>query len=316
MRMKVFFCLMFVLALAAPAIAAAPHGETQPLRQMKYDGKHPVTVKVGELAVTVDNKQIPGTQDRLPVARITYQGKAVLELAMSAAAENGQEEPAAEVRLMKLAPAGAAPEVVFTYFWGGAHCCTVTEFGTMDAEGNWHAVDGGALDGDVGYEFRDLDGDGGSELVSVDNSFLYAFACYACSYAPTRIKKLAGAELQDVTMQPRYRSFLRQRLKAMETSARADRSVLRTNGYLAGWVAAKALVGELPEAWRRMLADYERNSDWPLEECTTDPTTDQCPEGEKRQLTFPEALAKHLLAHDYITADQAHQLDLGSGRRL
>jgi len=37
-----------------------------------------------------------------------------------------------------------------------AHCCTVTKIATLNNEGDWHVIDGGALDGD-GYDFEDLD---------------------------------------------------------------------------------------------------------------------------------------------------------------
>jgi hypothetical protein len=94
----------------------------------------------------------------------------------------------------------------------------VTKIVTVDSAGTWHVVDGGALDGG-GYVFSDLDEDDGAELLSKDNSFLYAFGPYPDSYAPTRITKLVGSELRDVTHDTRYQDFLRQQLHEMDRAA-------------------------------------------------------------------------------------------------
>ena len=182
----------------------------------------------------------------------------------------GVEKPAADVRVMRLDPTTTAPQIVFTYFWDEfpGHCCTVTKIATVDSAGAWHVVDGGALDGG-GYVFSDLDEDDGAELVSKDNSFLYAYASYPESYAPTRISKLVGSELRDVTHDTRYQPVLRQELHEMEMMAQGDSAtpgsdMTRSNGYLAAWVAQKSLIGELEGAWKTMLASYDRNSDWCL----------------------------------------------------
>jgi serine protease Do len=176
-----------------------------------------------------------------------------------------------------------------------------------EGTGAWHAVDGGALDGDYGYVFSDLDGDDGAELISADNSFLYAFEGYA-SHAPTRISKLIGSELRDVTHETSYQTFLRHWLQEMETG-----SDVHSNGYLAAWVAQKSLVGEIESAWKTMLASYDRNSDWPLEECLIDVPIDQCPDEKRRKLNFPEALAKHLIKGGYATHQELEQPGIPSG---
>jgi hypothetical protein len=72
--------------------------------------------------------------------------------------------------------------------------------------------------------------------------------------------------------------------------------------------ANQSLVGEFAEAWRTMLASYDQNSDWPLEECLVDATLDKCPGDKKHTMEFPEALAKHLVKTGYITAEQMRGL--------
>jgi len=218
----------------------------------------------------------------------------------------------AELRVMKLDPSSSAPQVLFTRFTGGAHCCIETKIGSMDQAGTWHLVDAGLLDGD-GYEFQDLDGNGGLDLISIDNSFLYAFAPYAGSNAPTRIKKLNVTALDDVTAQPQYRGFLKARLREMEASARTlGSTAFHSNGFLGGWVAQKVLVGELADAWKIMLASYDRNSDWTTEVCTRPVPVKQCQDAERKQVAFPEALAAHLFTHKYITLEEEHGLALAA----
>ena len=188
-----------------------------------------------------------------------------------------------------------------TSFTGGAHCCTETQIATSDSDGRWSVLKADTLDAD-GYQFEDLSGDGVSEVVSIDNSFLYAFDCYACSYAPVRIQKLQGTRLRDVHRD--YPMFLRQDLYRMEYSAERTRELWHSNGFLGGWVAAKALVGQFEDAWARMLVSYDRNSDWLLEECTTGASLDKCPVGLKKRISFPEALRKHLITHGYIEGQE------------
>jgi hypothetical protein len=279
------------------------------LAKIEYDGKKPSTLGYGDFTITVNSEPAAGGTDRVPYASGLYKGKAI-SIHFSGK-DGGRAEPPAELWLMKIDPSTTAPQVIFTYFSGGAHCCTVTKIATIGSDGNWRVVDAGELDMD-GYDFKDLDGDGGRELVSIDNSFLYAFCAYACSNAPTRIKKLVGGDLRDVTTDSRYQSFLRQRLQEMEANARSDgEERLRSNGYLGGWVAAKALVGEFWGAWQKMLSVYDRKPDWTMKECNKPIPLNECPESEKRQVDFPEALAAHLVANGYITPQEKRKLNMG-----
>jgi hypothetical protein len=279
------------------------------LAKIEYDGKNQSTLRYGDFVIAVDSEAATGGTGRVPFATGRYKGKTPISIHFDGK-DGGQEEPRAELWLMKIDASTTAPQVVFTYFTGGAHCCTATKIATNGADGNWRVVDAGVLDMD-GYAFNDLDGDGGRELVSIDNSFLYAFCAYACSNAPTRIKKLVGNDLRDVTSDSRYQNFLRRQLQHMEANARANgEEVLRSNGYLAGWVAAKALVGEFPDAWQKMLTAYDPKSDWTMEECLRPIPLNQCPKAETRQVDFPEALAAHLVTYGYITSKEKGKLVL------
>jgi S1-C subfamily serine protease len=91
----------------------------------------------------------------------------------------------------------------------------------------------------------------------------------------------------------------------MEYSAERKQELWHSNGFLGGWVAAKALVGQFDDAWARMLVSYDHSSDWLLDECTTGAPLDKCPVGFKKHVSFLEALRKHLITHGYIEGQVA-----------
>ena len=188
------------------------------LAMLKYDGTKVATLQYGELVIAIDSEASKSDPtNRIPfVNGHSNDGAVKFAIYLEGDEDVGQEQPNAQVRLIKLDTSSRQPQLIFTYNWGGAHCCTITKIATVDGSGNWHIVDGGILDGD-GYEFLDLDRNGGGELVGIDNS---AFCSYACSYAPTRVKELTGSELKDVTTDGEYQEFLRYQLRRLETNAR------------------------------------------------------------------------------------------------
>ncbi len=294
-------CTMSGAALADEDLASPSRrpGPVAPLGEAHFDGTEPVTLRFGDLVVSVtrapDETDQSGT-DHLPQAAISWGGKAVLAMRLE---EVVSEEPGATVSIIQLDRSSPAPQVMFSGFSGGAHCCTMTEFATL-VGGAWHVVDGEALDGDEGYGIQDIDGDGSPELTSLDQSFLAAFSSYAESWAPVKISKLEGTSLVDVTRLPRYQSLPRQDLQRMQQAAQSDPALWRSNGFLAGWVAAKALVGEFDDAWGRMLKLYDRSADPVASECTVEKRNGKCPKGKTRQVTFPQALRQLLTSNGYL----------------
>jgi serine protease Do len=188
------------------------------LDTMQYDGEHDAILRKGDLEIKL-SKRLIGDDQSAPVADALYKGKPAFRIELT---DNPAEKPESQAVLARLDPESSMPQVVFTYFWQGAHCCTVTKIATLNNEGNWHVIDGGALDGD-GYDFEDLDNAGFGYLVSVDQNFLYAFDAYAGSLAPTRIHQLVGDKLIDVTSDPKFQHRLLQRLYSEEDMARARR---------------------------------------------------------------------------------------------
>ena len=117
-----------------------------------------------------------------------------------------------------------------------------------------------------------------------------------------RIERLVGDRIIDVTRDPRFQAYLRQDLFQQEHSAALQPELWRQNGFLGGWVAAKALVEQFDEAWSRMTSLYDRNSDWTMTICSVSEQDGKCPKGLERNVDFPTALRHHLEATGYTPA--------------
>ena len=102
-------------------------------------------------------------------------------------ASAGFGRPPVSVQIAELDPGNSQPEVVVSFYTGGAHCCSDTSVITSNKDGTaWQTVDVGEFDGGP-LLATDLNGDGRYEFRTRDNAFLYAFACYACSEAPLEL---------------------------------------------------------------------------------------------------------------------------------
>ncbi|MFT3986474.1 hypothetical protein [Aestuariivirga sp.] len=197
----------------------------------------------------------------------------------------------------RLDPTVSLPQAILSRFTGGAHCCVDTTFFTETAAG-WQMVNGLTLDGG-GYGLEDFDGDGADELTSVDNAFLYAFDSYAASFAPMQIWQLRGGKIANVTKDEKFRAALRRDLAGMEFQVKLNPELLHARGYLAAWVATKIELGEGDAAWKVMLANYEKTSDFETQVCTTGGDVNDCPQDKLKTVPFPEALAAFLKQNGY-----------------
>ena len=181
------------------------------------------------------------------------------------------------------------PQIVITTFTGGAHCCAKTVLIGKTPANIWQSVKAEDLDGG-GYGLEDVDGDGNAELINSDNHFLYAFSSYAESFAPIRISKFVSGGLSDVTDRPAVQHRLNQHADELEYSARRQPDLWHSNGFLAGWVASKILVGQGDQAWSRMTTSYTANSEFGPEACANGGALEGCPPDLVRKLPFPTAL--------------------------
>jgi hypothetical protein len=233
----------------------------------------------------------------VPVLKVTVDGEEVLE---TPGVASGLDYPAAEASIAEIDPDNKHQEVYFTSFSGGAHCCTAVTVaeelgrkwvavpvGYTDTGGNFRDFDG---DGNF---LEDLDGDGVAEIVTVDNRFLYTFDCYACSAAPLTIFTVRGGKQVDISGETRFQAAHRDWLKQIEDSQEPAQR-WTSPGFLAGWVAAKARVGEGAAAYAALLAHWDAKGDQGEEVCLTGADIDACPKKQRVVMKFPERLKRFL----------------------
>ena len=267
-------------------------GEEGPL--VEYAVGKPARLSTGPLSIEVS---LSGDEDNPGPTTIT--GRETGNQAFTFSTSNEFVLFGSSAGLLRLDPSTEHPQLVVTRFTGGAHCCTMTWIVTKPkGAASWTMIDGLMLDGE-GYGFKDVDGDGSTELINVDNNFLYGFASYAESFSVTRYSQIRGGKLVDVTATSAFRPFVKQHVAWMDFSAKINPDLWKSNGFLAAWVAAKNLIGEGDEAWAKMEKTYERTSDFGPQECTTGQKIEDCPAENLKPIPFPKALAEFLRDRDY-----------------
>jgi hypothetical protein len=138
--------------------------------------------------------------------------------------------------------ADGEPEVVVDAYTGGAHCCALTEILRFNGatyapfEASW---------GNIGYELKDLNGDGHPEFVTADDAFSYAFASFAGSFHPPLVldyDATAKGSFRDATRQ--FPALARKNMKdALHALKRARRGHYETLGAVSAYVADLYLLG-------------------------------------------------------------------------
>jgi len=241
------------------------------------------------------------------MATVTVSGKQVARAPATVLdADADLERLRITAEIIRLSPGTDQPQIFITGYTGGLHCCTAGAVATDDG-GKWRFSFLDAREGEM-WPLLNLTQGGPPVFFGAAPGFDYTWASFAGSYAPTLLQILRGDKLVDVTRQPAYRWFLLDQLHDMEESG-ANAS--ERNGYLAGWVAQKALLGQFDGAWKKMHATYDKRvttwrcaidkDAWPK----TPGTTPACPETQQIKVSFPEALALALFKLGYITKQQA-----------
>jgi hypothetical protein len=239
-----------------------------------------------------EEKSEEGEVSRTPSVTIFVDGQEVAKLD----GENtGLADPPVSVQIAEIDPSNAQPEVVVSFYTGGAHCCSDTSVVTSNKDGSaWQTVAVGEFDGGP-LLATDVNGDGRYEFKTRDNAFLYAFACYACSQAPLQLISVENGEVKNITADALFKPAHAAYLKTMIAEV-PDEEV---NGFLAGYVGEKILLGEGKQVWDLMLGHYDKASDWGLETCSEALNQDgECP-GQEIKLTFPDALERMLKENGY-----------------
>jgi hypothetical protein len=248
---------------------------------------------------------------RAVVVRLQIDGKEVYAAPETTLSENdtvGRLD--IEVALRNLDGVTDLPQVVLTGYTGGAHCCTATTVLTHGADGVWKAMPFSQIDGDTGFAFLQVAAGKPVLIADYGEGFLYRFASYAGSDAPTLLRQFNGTVLRDVTKDPDNRPILVADLKRMEGRPLGS----EPNGALAAWVAQKAMLGQLADAWQTLLKGYDRKSTNGLSTCMVDEhlwvkasygNAKICPPGQEKNDPFPQVLALFLVEHGYISAGES-----------
>ncbi len=264
----------------------------------------------GPVVAVLENRRKPmpdGMDEVQPVATVRLRGQVVGQLVGALRIGSGNSD--AVLQVLELDPANPYPEVLLSTFTGGAHCCNDTRVLTSSPDGRrWFEVRRDPVNGGPNGASDPL-GNGRDLLVDVDNRFLYQFASYAGSSAPSQIWQLNGPRFVDISHRPELRPLHRRRLQEMESWFKQPAGQrTEANGFLAAWVATKALVGDFDSGWRRMLGFYDRRSDWGLTSCEAGYNAKgDCRRPEKRYADFPAALWAFLRRTGYLPAQPQEQ---------
>ena len=241
------------LALLLPAVASASDGgsatasagavqATLTWAAAEFGNKDPHLVVTRAGAPAFDGSPVPA-------------GSPCTEEGCIYAASGKRDAPLQVVDL----DADGEPEVLVDTYTGGAHCCALTEILRFDAttyapaETSW---------GNIGYELKDLDGDGRPEFITADDAFSYAFASYAGSFHPPLVLDYdvtAKGSFRNVTR--RFPALARKNARdALHALARARRDHFETLGPVAAYVADLYLLGRGREV-RPYLARARKRGD-------------------------------------------------------
>lgn len=286
-----------VLTAAGPAAAQGEGRESGRYPTTEFaEGAKSAAVTVGNVTAGVSQVMRPDIDPsgEIPILNVIVDGEKVLTIP---GVGSGFDFVAAEASIAEIDPGNAYPEVYFSSYTGGAHCCNSIVV-AEELNGKWVGIPIGEFDGDGDY-LEDADDDGLAEIVTVDNRFLYAFDCYACSAAPLQITTVRGGKVYDVSADPRYVPAHRKWLGQIESFVDPDQR-WTSPGYLAGWVAAKIRVGEGADAWQQLSSNWDAAADSGEEVCLTGEYLEDCPAKSRAVLKFPERLRLFLEQTGYI----------------
>lgn len=284
-----------VLACLGVAAAAAPpqailDGNENSVEAEAVEG--PLRIRL-----TYGKSRQSGEELRVPVLELHVDGTLAKRIEDDG---NGFDWPRALAQIVELDGSNAHREVMFATYSGGAHCCNVRRILTSSADGStWFVLEPEPVDGDISGA-EDVDGDGLYEIVHPDNAFYYTFSSYAGSFAPMQVLTIRDRQFVDISADARFLPLHRKTLEYIQPVIDDIANQHEKNGFLAGYVALKNLLGEGEEAWRFMLEHHDRQSDWGLSSCVGGYDGDGNCRESTTHADFPAALEAFLREESYI----------------
>ena len=297
MRAGLLRSVLAILALALSPLAALAAGEggaAFPTTEFAPGDKAASLADSGlSLGLSYERRPKLDPDRDVPVLTITRNGTTLLE---TIGVASGMDMPAADASIAEIDPYRLGKEVYFASYSGGAHCCTRVVV-AEDGPKGWTAIPIGNFDGDGDY-LEDVDGDGVAEIATLDDAFLYAFDCYACSAAPLVIHAVRDGKVIDVSAEPRFRAAHQNWLNELEDGGDPE-TRWSSPGFLAGWVAQSIRAGSGAAAYQALLDHWDDAADAGEETCTSGDDLDRCPKSDRRVLKFPDRLKLFLARHGY-----------------
>jgi hypothetical protein len=139
------------------------------------------------------------------------------------------------------------PEVVYSAYSGGAHCCSIAQVYRFDGI-TYTATEQNFWD--PGFRLKDLNRDGRPEWVTGDDAFAYRFTAYAFSGLPVQVFRYSAGKFTDVTKS--FRALIKSDAKRwLHTYKRARHLTDGTEfGAAAAWAADQYHLGKRAAALR------------------------------------------------------------------
>lgn len=190
--------------------------------------------------------------------------------------------------------------VLFESFSGGAHCCVQVSVVGI-AEGKLRLYDFGGFDGSRIPFPSDVSGDGVADFVISDDRFLYSFAPYAYSIAPSRIFNIRSGKVVQVSDVRKFEKILLMEMRDARKSCVNGTSGYERNGACPAYLALASRVGRTQVAWNEMIGAYDASVDWELPTGCLKKVNKTC--GDRDTIhykSYPEALLAFLKDAGYI----------------
>jgi hypothetical protein len=149
------------------------------------------------------------------------------------------------------------PDVVYTAYTGGAHCCIVAEFYALSPDSTRYTRVSHFF-GDPGFRIEDLDHNGQPEVVTADDRFAYRFTAYAFSGLPLLVLRYSHGVFTDLT------TSFPGRLRAESARFWRNYKKLRGNkddtarGQISAWAADQYRLGHRKHALAVLRAQARR----------------------------------------------------------
>ncbi|MDQ2861541.1 MAG: hypothetical protein M3T55_12630 [Pseudomonadota bacterium] len=265
--------------------------------------------------LTIEASPIKTKDGFIPVIKIMAPNRP--EVTLKGAENDYAESASINFGVGKFDSSSAIPQVVMTSFSGGAHCCLDIKLADF-VNGAWRLLTVYELDTDQIDFPKDIDSDGFIDFVLQDDRFNYVFASHAGSWAPPLILDISHGRVVDVSKANRFRSlyeadFARTKMACETGKYEEDGKTYDTeiNGACAAFVADGVRLGRGEEAWRFMLAHYDRsngsggdsNSNFLPTKCFVPFVKYECPAGKEHSFAaYPDALRWFLGDNGYLPA--------------